>query len=165
MLARLEQPAQARKVSAQAEPGVRVSGVLACMSRCRARRWRAWEQPAQARKVCAALPGFVAAAIMQKRTCPRLPLSQESGQVLGRARAGTGSMLVLDAHASLPSLRHSDWLTVWPRRVQFKPQMLANLLWALATLAVAPPHLLSAVAAEVLRQLPGFKPQARGPQY
>ena len=53
------------------------------------------------------------------------------------------------------------WLMEWPRGAQFKPQMLANLLWALATLAVAPPPLLSALAAEVLRQLPNFKPQAR----
>lgn len=76
-------------------------------------------------------------------------------------RAGTASMLLPDAYGTLREVGHISWLTRWPRGAQFKPQMLANLLWALATLAVAPPHLLSAVAAEVLRQLPGFKPQAR----
>ncbi len=49
-------------------------------------------------------------------------------------------------------------------RAQVKPQMLSNLLWALATLQVSQRPLLDALAAEVLRQLPGFKPQARGLQ-
>ncbi len=46
-------------------------------------------------------------------------------------------------------------------RTQVKPQMLSNLMWALATLQVAPQPLLAALAAEAQRQLPAFKPQAR----
>ena len=49
-------------------------------------------------------------------------------------------------------------------RAQVKPQMLSNLMWALATLQVAPQPLLAALAAEVQRQLPAFKPQARLPR-